>query len=182
MCFVCTLFLFRSQTITIAFIWLSLLFYNTTSSVLKLKPCCARFVFSWLLEFVGYRSHFINKRQNKIVISYVLKPYRVVSCIYCARWKMFLCLVVLLATVVAFFLKFHYEYIHAFFLSLKIDGPPALPIIGNGLLFINNSSSGNKHFFFEIYTKFAIKMLVISFFKSINNNFIAYFLLQTISI
>lgn len=74
---------------------------------------------------------------------------------------MFLFLVVLLATVVAYFLKFHYEYIHAFFLSLKIDGPPAYPIIGNGLLFINNSSSGNKQFKKKIYIKFVIKILAI---------------------
>lgn len=56
---------------------------------------------------------------------------------------MFLFLGVLLATVVAYILRFHYSIVHAFYLSLKIDGPPALPIIGNGLLFLNNTSAGN---------------------------------------
>lgn len=57
---------------------------------------------------------------------------------------MFLFLGVLLATVIAYILRFHYEIVHAFYLSLKIDGPSALPIIGNGLLFLNNSSAGKK--------------------------------------
>lgn len=55
---------------------------------------------------------------------------------------MFLFLGVLLATVFAYILRFHYEIIHAFYLSLKIVGPPAYPIIGNGLMFLNNSSAG----------------------------------------
>lgn len=57
---------------------------------------------------------------------------------------MFLFLGVLLATVIAYILRFHYEIVHAFYLSLKIDGPSALPIIGNGLLFLNNSSAGKN--------------------------------------
>lgn len=56
--------------------------------------------------------------------------------------KMFLFLGVLLTTIVAYILRFHYEIVHAFFLSMKIVGPPAYPIIGNGLLFLNNSSAG----------------------------------------
>lgn len=55
---------------------------------------------------------------------------------------MLLFLSVLLATIVAYILRFHYELLRAFYLSLKMTGPPALPIIGNGLLFINNSSAG----------------------------------------
>lgn len=55
---------------------------------------------------------------------------------------MFIFLGVLLATIIAYILWFHYEFVHAFYLSLKITGPPALPIIGNGLLFLNNSSAG----------------------------------------
>lgn len=72
---------------------------------------------------------------------------------------------VLLATIVAYFLKFHYNLIHGFYLSLKMHGPPALPVdfsnhlktkplkkynkhllslqvIGNGLIFFTDSSSG----------------------------------------
>lgn len=55
---------------------------------------------------------------------------------------MLLFLGVLLATIIVYLLRFHYEFVHAFYLSLKITGPPAYPIIGNGLLFINNSSAG----------------------------------------
>lgn len=55
---------------------------------------------------------------------------------------MFLFLGVLLATIVVYLLRFHYEFVYAFYISLKITGPPALPIIGNGLLFINNNSAG----------------------------------------
>lgn len=57
---------------------------------------------------------------------------------------MFLFLGVFLVTIIVYILRFHYEIVHAFYLSLKIDGPPALPIIGNGLLFLNNSSAGIK--------------------------------------
>lgn len=55
---------------------------------------------------------------------------------------MFLFLGVLMATIIAYIFRFHYEIVHAFCLSLKIKGPPAWPIIGNGLLFLNNSSAG----------------------------------------
>lgn len=55
---------------------------------------------------------------------------------------MFVFLSVLLVTIVAYLFRFHYEYGRAFYLSLKMNGPPALPIIGNGLLFINNDSAG----------------------------------------
>lgn len=47
---------------------------------------------------------------------------------------------VLLATFVVYFLRFHYKIIHAFYLSLKIGGPTALPLVGNGLLFLSDSS------------------------------------------
>lgn len=55
---------------------------------------------------------------------------------------MFLFLSVLLAAIVTYLLRFHYELIRAFYFSLKMEGPPALPLIGNGLLFINNDSAG----------------------------------------
>lgn len=55
---------------------------------------------------------------------------------------MFLFLGVLLATIIAYVLRFHYEFLHAFYLSLKMTGPPAYPLIGNGLLFMNKSSAG----------------------------------------
>lgn len=45
-----------------------------------------------------------------------------------------------MATFVVYFLRFHYNIIHAFYLSLKIGGPPALPLVGNGLLFLSDSS------------------------------------------
>lgn len=57
--------------------------------------------------------------------------------------KMFLILGVIVVTLIAFICAFHYKFIHTFYLSLKIDGPPALPFIGNGLLFFNNTSSGD---------------------------------------
>lgn len=53
-------------------------------------------------------------------------------------------LLFLLMIFVLYILRFYYDLIRAFFLSLKINGPPALPIIGNGLLFINNTSAGNS--------------------------------------
>lgn len=55
---------------------------------------------------------------------------------------MFLILSAIVVIVVTYLLYFHYKSIRAICLSLKIDGPPALPIIGNGLLFINNTSAG----------------------------------------
>lgn len=39
-----------------------------------------------------------------------------------------------LAIAAFYFLRFHYDFIHAFLLALKIKGPRALPIIGNGIL------------------------------------------------
>lgn len=70
------------------------------------------------------------------------------------RWKMFLFLSVLLATIVAYLLRFHYDIFHALYLSFKINGPPALPIIGNGLLFLNNSSAGSLSTENKIKTEF----------------------------
>lgn len=49
---------------------------------------------------------------------------------------------ILLAIIGLYFLRYYYDYIRAFLLSLKIDGPPALPIIGNGLLFVNKTPAG----------------------------------------
>lgn len=56
---------------------------------------------------------------------------------------MVLALGISLALVALYFLRFHYDFIRAFFMSLKVDGPPAYPILGNGLLFFNKSASGN---------------------------------------
>lgn len=59
---------------------------------------------------------------------------------------------VFLATIVAYILWFHYEFVRAFY-TLCVGpavGPPAYPLIGNGLLFINNSSAGmNFHPFYR---------------------------------
>lgn len=49
---------------------------------------------------------------------------------------------VLLATIIFYFLRFHYDLVHQWYLSLKIPGPIALPIIGNGLLFLGRSPTG----------------------------------------
>lgn len=51
-------------------------------------------------------------------------------------------LLVILVTTVLFALRYYYDSIHAFWLSLKIDGPPALPILGNALMFINKTPAG----------------------------------------
>lgn len=52
-------------------------------------------------------------------------------------------LTILSATIVVYVLKFHYEYVRAIYLSMRIAGPRALPILGNGLLFINKTSAGS---------------------------------------
>lgn len=49
---------------------------------------------------------------------------------------------ILLATIVAYILRFHYEFVRQIYLSMKIAGPRALPILGNGLMFLNNTSAG----------------------------------------
>lgn len=56
--------------------------------------------------------------------------------------KMFLFLGILLATIIIYILRFHYEFVRAIYLSMKIRGPRAYPIIGNGLIFMNNTSAG----------------------------------------
>lgn len=58
---------------------------------------------------------------------------------------MFLILGILIAITVLYFLRFHYYFIRAFLLSLKIEGPPAYPIIGNGLLFLNKNAAGKLY-------------------------------------
>lgn len=55
---------------------------------------------------------------------------------------MFPFLGILLATIIIYILRFHYEFVRAIFLSMKISGPGAYPIIGNGLMFLNNTSAG----------------------------------------
>lgn len=62
---------------------------------------------------------------------------------------MFFVLGISLAIVAFYFLRFHNDLIRGFFLSLKMDGPPALPVIGNGLLFFNKTAAG----------KFSIKIV-----------------------
>lgn len=56
---------------------------------------------------------------------------------------MLLILGVIAVAIIAHICAFHYKFMHTIYLSLKIDGPPALPIIGNGLLFFNNTSTGD---------------------------------------
>lgn len=72
-----------------------------------------------------------------------------VFCPFCELWskkksqeKMFNFLSILLASIVAYILRFHYEYVRQIYLSMKIAGPHAIPIIGNGLMFINKTSAG----------------------------------------
>lgn len=50
---------------------------------------------------------------------------------------------IFLTIIVLYIIRFYYDLIHAFWLSIKLNGPPALPIIGNGLLFFNKTSAGN---------------------------------------
>ncbi|XP_031638529.1 cytochrome P450 4d1-like [Contarinia nasturtii] len=50
-------------------------------------------------------------------------------------------LVVFLTLSLIYFLRFHYTLIHAFRLSWKINGPTALPLIGNGFMFWTDSSA-----------------------------------------
>lgn len=58
-------------------------------------------------------------------------------------------LTLILATIIFYLLWHCYDTIHAFWLSRKINGPQALPFIGNALLFVNKTPAGmiifNKH-------------------------------------
>lgn len=60
--------------------------------------------------------------------------------------KMLFYLGVFLATIIFYLFRFHYDLVHQWYLSLKIPGPTALPIIGNGLLFLNRSPTGKMEF------------------------------------
>lgn len=146
---------FASQTITIAveLLWLLLCLFYCASivSASESKPKAihsqsivsvrrVQFIFFFISVVISSHSDYCwNVKQIRTHI--VLFSFKVT--IVWVEWKMFLFLGVLLATIIAYFLRFHYEIVHGFILSLKIDGPPAWPIIGNGLLFLNNSSSGN---------------------------------------
>lgn len=55
--------------------------------------------------------------------------------------KKMLFLSVFVVIIVIYLVCLNYEKIHTFSISLKMDGPSGIPIIGNGLLFINKSSS-----------------------------------------
>lgn len=55
---------------------------------------------------------------------------------------------VLLATIIFYLFKFHYDLVRQWYMALKIPGPvPALPLIGNGLLFLNRSPTGKIEIF-----------------------------------
>lgn len=56
--------------------------------------------------------------------------------------EMFLYLVILLVTLAVYYLRFHYDVIRSYFMSWKVDGPIALPIVGSGLLFLNKTPTG----------------------------------------
>lgn len=66
---------------------------------------------------------------------------------------MFPFLGILLITIIIYIVRFHHEFVRAIFLSMKIRGPRAYPIIGNGLLFLNNTSAGIVN---QIQTIFAV--------------------------
>lgn len=51
-------------------------------------------------------------------------------------------LFVIALLVALYILAFQYSYLRKFFLVLRIPGPTAYPLIGNGLLFANKSSVG----------------------------------------
>lgn len=54
---------------------------------------------------------------------------------------MLIVLGVFLAIIIAYILRFHYNLIRATYVARKINGPPALPLIGNGLMFLSDSSA-----------------------------------------
>lgn len=98
--------------------------------------------FSWLLAFIATGCAIEQFKLYYKRVQSSVNLFNLSSVTFISIQKMFLFLGVLLATFIAYIFWFHYEFVHAFYLSLKISGPPALPIIGNGLLFINNTSAG----------------------------------------
>lgn len=55
----------------------------------------------------------------------------------------YLCfLIILLISLFASYIIYKHNFIRQIQLSGKLPGPPALPIIGNGLLFLNKSAVG----------------------------------------
>lgn len=66
---------------------------------------------------------------------------------------------VLLATITFYFLRFHYDLVRQWYMSLRIPGPIALPLIGNGLLFVGRSPTGTQKLlwlFLGVYNNFKI--------------------------
>lgn len=55
---------------------------------------------------------------------------------------MLLYLGILLVTAIVYFVRFHYDLIHALWITRKVKGPPSLPIIGSGLLFLGKTPTG----------------------------------------
>lgn len=81
---------------------------------------------------------------------------------------------VLLAAVIVYILYFHYENIRAIYFAAKIPGPRALPIIGNGLLFVNNTSAGKRKVlpnFMPFHVRYKIRKLIISSISYLIENF-----------
>lgn len=123
---------------------LSFVFFSRVNSKQKRsKMIIQSFVFSRLLAFIaiGWTNvlcaiEFFYTNLNLYI--------NIRSKINSLIGEMFLFLGVILATIILYLFRFHYEFVYAFYLSLKMSGPPALPIIGNGLLFINNSSAGTN--------------------------------------
>lgn len=56
----------------------------------------------------------------------------------------FICLFIVLLLVV--YKCYKHNYIRQIYLSNKLPGPPAWPIIGNGLLFLNQPAHGELYF------------------------------------
>lgn len=100
-----------------------------------------RLIFSRLLALAALSSHLISKHFI-LIDRNIIDLFQTIAINTFLHWKMLLFLGVFLVTTLVYILRFHYELVHAFYLSLKISGPPALPIIGNGLLFLNNTSAG----------------------------------------
>lgn len=79
---------------------------------------------------------------------------------------------IILTLIILYFIKSYYYCMRAWFL-LKIDGPPAYPVIGNGLLFYNKKPAGNSNHTTTVFVSFLLL-------KSFEKNTLT-FLTKTIS-
>lgn len=69
-----------------------------------------------------------------------------------------LCLVAVVCLAVAYILQ-HHNVFRKLYLSRKLPGPPALPIIGNALMFVNQTAEGIYRSVAVVESETAIKIL-----------------------